>query len=84
MGQLCLSTLISHTKKDRHIMLNLIEGIQAELERNRELLKDYLEIPTGAFGATMIKLGIEAAEKAIAQGDTVQMLRCYNELKESK
>ncbi len=64
--------------------MNLIEGLLKELNRNREILKSYEEIPTGAFGATMIKQSIAAAEKSISDGDTVAMMRAYDELKSTK
>lgn len=64
--------------------MNLIEGLQEELKRNRELLQLYEEIPSGQFGAAMIKLAINNAEKAMAEGDTVKMMQCYKELKESQ
>ncbi|MCK5617251.1 hypothetical protein KAR91_86100 [Candidatus Pacearchaeota archaeon] len=64
--------------------MNLIEGLQKELARNRELLKAYEEIPTGAFGAAMIKGSIEIAENAMACGDTVAMLKAYKDLEESE
>jgi len=65
-------------------MANIIEGIQAEVERNRELLKAYQGIgPNGAFGATMIKQNIIDAEAAVAHGDTVEMLRQFQSLKEN-
>lgn len=64
--------------------MNLIEGLQTELNRNREILKLYEEIPTGAFGAIMIKQGIATAEKAIGENDIVAMVRSLAELKETK
>ena len=64
--------------------MNLIEGLQKELERNRELLRAYKEIPAGAFGAVMIEQGIKETEKAIAEGDIVKMLACYKKLQEIK
>lgn len=65
-------------------MSNLISGLHKQLERNRELLKLYEEIPTGAFGAAMIKKDIEAGEKALADGDVVAMLRAFKALEESQ
>lgn len=62
-------------------MGNIIEGLQSEMNRCRELLKIYAEIPTGAFASAMINQEILDAEKAIAEGDTVEMIRCYAELK---
>jgi len=54
------------------------------MNRCRDLIKIYDTIPTGAFGAAMIKQDIVAAEKAMASGDTVQMLRYYKALKGCK
>ena len=63
--------------------MNLIEGLQKEIARNREILKFYEEIPQGVFGATMIKRDIKIAEKAIANIDTVQMVRSLKTLRET-
>ena len=64
-------------------MTNLIEGIQQECNRCRELLKEYEAIGTpGIFGATMIKLAIAKAEKSIADGDVVAELVAFKELQE--
>ena len=60
--------------------MNLIEGLNSELTRARELLKLYEEIPTGGFGAMMIRQAIYDAEKSIAHGDTVGMLEAYKAL----
>jgi len=62
--------------------MNLIEGIQQEQKRVRELLTMYEEIPQGAFGAIMLKQVIAESEKAIASGDIVLMVQCLAELKE--
>ena len=64
--------------------MNLIEGLNQQLKRNRKILTMYEEIPTGAFGAAMIKKDIAVAEKAITDGDTVAMLRAYKALEETK
>lgn len=64
--------------------MNLIEGLLAELNRNREILKLYEDIPTGTFGAIMIKESIITAERAMSEGDTVAMMRAYEELKATK
>lgn len=60
--------------------MNLIEDLQNEMNRCRELMALYDEIPTGAFGAAGIQMKIESAEEAIAEGDTVKMLSCYKAL----
>ncbi|MAL01185.1 MAG: hypothetical protein CL536_03410 [Alcaligenaceae bacterium] len=59
---------------------NLIEGIQRECARVREILPLYDEIPTGLFAATMMRNSIKAAESAIASGDVPAMLRAYKDL----
>jgi hypothetical protein len=65
-------------------MISLIEGLNSQLERNRELLKFYESIPEGVFGATMIKRAIEAGEKALTENDTVAMIKAFKELESSK
>ena len=64
--------------------MNLMEGLIAEINRNHEALIIYESIPTGLFASTMIKQTIERAEKAIADDDVVEMMRAYEELKETK
>ena len=57
-------------------MCNLIEGLQAEMNRNRELLGEYEAVgPSGAFGAHFIRTGIAEAEVAISEGDIVKNWR---------
>ena len=62
--------------------MNLIEGIQKEIERVKVVLTYYEEIPQGVFGATMIKQTIKRADAAIASGDVVEMLSVLQELKD--
>ena len=61
--------------------MNLIDVLKQELSRNREILQYYEEIPTGAFGAAMIKAAIQKGEDALASGDATRMLRALKELK---
>jgi len=64
---------------------NLMEGLQRELKRNRELVKEYEAIGTaGNFGRAFICRDIMEGEHAIADDDVVAMLRAYNKLKENK
>ena len=63
--------------------MNLIEGLQAEANRRREILPQYEAIgASGMFGATMLRQEIKKAEEAIAGGDVVEMVRLYKELSE--
>ena len=63
-------------------MMNLIEGIQQQCNRVREILPHYEEIgPAGAFGLMMLKRDIAEGEAAIASGDVVRMMRAYEALK---
>lgn len=64
---------------------NLMDGIFSEMDRVREIIKEY-EHPSlngsGALAATLMKIDIQNAEIAIQQGDTIAMLQCYSKLKE--
>lgn len=58
--------------------MNLIEGLQQEANRRREILKEYEAIgPNGAFGAWMLKQDIQRAEELIASGDIIEMLKTF-------
>lgn len=59
---------------------NLIDSLNDEIKRCKELLGMYQGIPQGAFGAIMIKQDIQRAEKAMAEGDTVEMIKCFRTL----
>lgn len=61
--------------------MNLMDGLQIELKRAKELLVTYQSIPTGGFGAMMIQQAIDSAETCIREGDTVGMVKAYGELK---
>ncbi len=60
--------------------MNLVEGIQKECNRGRELIKVYKTIPMGGFGASFIQAAINEGEASIASGDCVRMLAAYKEL----
>ena len=60
--------------------MNLIDGLNTELKRAKELLELYESIPTGGFGAAIIKQTIQDAECCIQLGDTVGMLDAYQRL----
>ena len=65
-------------------MENLAQGLVRELNRYRELLAVYKEIPNGMFGAHMIEKDIKAGEAAQGNGDVVTMLRAFETLKNNK
>ena len=56
--------------------MNLIEGIQEECNRLREIRTHYEKIgDAGKFGIAMIDLEIKNAEKAMAEGDAILMIQ---------
>ena len=61
--------------------MSLIKSIHKELNRVRDLLKEYEAIPEGVFGAITIKASIKNAEKSIEEDNVVEMLRAYEDLK---
>ncbi len=61
-------------------MANLIEGLIEQMNRCREVLKQYEQIPEGAIGASFIRQDIANAETAMASGDAVKMLAAYKTL----
>lgn len=63
--------------------LSLAEALPAEIERCDELLAEYKAIPAGRFAAIMLEQELREATTAMAEGDTVGMIRCYQKLKES-
>lgn len=61
---------------------NLIEAIQSECSRCRELLTEYEAIgPAGAFGRITIGNDIKEAEAAIASMDAVRMIAALKALR---
>lgn len=65
--------------------MNLIEGLQQEIKRVNEIIKEY-EDPmlngAGMIAASMMKCSIKQAENSIAQIDTVAMLSAIKDLQE--
>lgn len=64
--------------------ITLAEALPLEQARVRELVKVYDEIPTGVFGAMVLRQVLSRAEQAIAAHDTVAMLRSYEQLRNCK
>lgn len=59
----------------------LAEALPKEIERVQEIIIEYSKIPAGALAAHVMKESVKAAIKATAEGDVVQMLVCYEDLK---
>lgn len=58
-----------------------MEGLLEEMNRVRELIKEYEAIDMGFVAAALMKQGIVNAENAIGSGDVVAMLVAYEDLK---
>lgn len=67
-------------------MENIIEGLLSEIKRAEKILEIYNELPNnaGLFASTMMKIDIDKAKASIINGDVVENIRCYKELKEYK
>lgn len=65
---------------------SLGEALPKEIARVRDhVLPHYVEIgPVGAFGAMMIRRDLDAAAKAMIEGDLPAMIAAYQALKETK
>ncbi len=61
---------------------SLAEGLTREIKRCTELAAEYDKIPTGVFGALMIRRVIDYAIGASASGDVGAMLRAFSALEE--
>jgi hypothetical protein len=59
------------------------DALPREMTRVRDhVLPAYQSIgPAGAFGLAMIRADLDAAQKAMIEGDVVEMLRLYKVLK---
>ena len=65
--------------------MNLIEGLQKEANRRRDILPQYEAIgAAGIFGLAFLKNDIERAEQAIAGGEVIEMVALYKELSEAE
>ena len=66
-------------------MISLGDRFPKEQARCREALKAYEEIgPAGAFGAMLIRLVLERADKAAISGDVAEMIAVFQEMVEVK
>lgn len=64
------------------VVQTLGDALPREMARVRdEVLPVYLSFASGLFAATLIRASLDAAAKALAEGDIVAMLRAYDSLK---
>jgi len=64
---------------------NLMDGLLSEMNRVRDIIKEYedpLMNGAGALAAAFMKQDIAFAEKTISTGDTINMMVAYSKLKE--
>lgn len=66
-------------------MDTLGDALPKEIARVRdEVLPHYVELgPVGAFGAMMIRRDLDAAARAMAEGDLPAMIAAYQALKDT-
>lgn len=59
------------------------EALPKQMARVRdEIMPLYLEIgPPGQFGLMMMRIALDAAARAMAEGDVIAMLRAHEDLK---
>lgn len=63
---------------------NLMQGLCEEIDRVKGIVKEYETLPSGAgnLAASFMKQDILMAEKARNEGDTIQMIACFQKLQE--
>ena len=78
-------TILRAERHGADAMDSLGEALPREMARVRDhVLPHYDELgPVGVFGAAMIRQDLDAAAKAIAEGDMVAMVQSYQALKET-
>jgi len=61
---------------------SLGEALPREMARVRDvLLPHYDAIPTGVFASALMRADLDRAARAMAEGDTVEMMRAYESLR---
>lgn len=63
-------------------MTSVGEEMPKEMKRVRELIQLYLAVPNGHFAAAIMAGALDRAAVALSQGDIIQILHSYKELKE--
>ena len=59
----------------------LADALPREMSRVRELIPLYESVPMGGLAANMMRHSLDRAQIAMAHGDTIAMIRCYEDLK---
>jgi len=67
--------------KDAPQIKTLGESLPDEMARVRELLPLYDAIPSGIFAATMMRMDLDRAARAMIEGDVIAMIRVFDSLK---
>jgi len=62
--------------------MNLVDGLNEELERVRELKNIYEQLQTGKIGAMLISKVIEHAELSMQTQNLPEMVKAYKALQE--
>lgn len=66
-------------------MTTIAEDLPKEQQRCREILESAVSIgKAGAFLAALLRESLRKAEAASSSGDVVEMMRCYEDLKNYK
>lgn len=65
---------------------NLMQGLLEQRDRVKDLLKTYEQLPNnaGAFGAIILRDYLSKADNAITTGDVIEMIKCYENLKNAE
>lgn len=58
------------------------DALPREMTRVRNLLPHYDAVPMGFIAAAMMRRSLDLAQKALAEGDVVAMISCYEDLKD--
>lgn len=62
-------------------MDTLADALPREIERVQDLIPIYESVPLGHIAASMMRHSIKKAHRAMVEGDAVEMIRLYEELK---
>jgi hypothetical protein len=64
-------------------MDTLGDALPREMTRVRDrVLAEYLKFPSGAIAAMLMRRDLDEAQRALAEGDVVAMIRVYKSLTE--